>query len=199
MSEHAGETEPTLPSVEPGPPPIAPPPPSAPPTVPGQLRAPNREPSWPTAIGIIMIVLSIGSLVSSIWYVVIFAFFRGQTFGAMWASQISVVGGLYVVAAGLGALLLVAAIFLLMRRAWTRPTLLLWAIGKILVSIAIAVATSEPYLQASGPGSTWMLVFQIVPVLWAIALPVFTLIWFTRRGVVETMRGWKTRAAATFS
>lgn len=119
----------------------------------------------------------------------------------------------YAVYAVLGVLLLVTGVAMIRRRPVARPLALNWAWLKIVASGFGAVVgwiTQKANVQAiaspdgtgamsAGMGSM-MEAFAIAAVvgtlLFALALPVFMLVWFTRRTIREEVRGWRAEASA---
>jgi hypothetical protein len=162
----------------------------APPTSPGMLSAPERESAWPTAVGIMMIVLSAGGALGSLWSFawLVLGLGAGDTeAGRIWPRMMQALafGGFV-----LWMVWLTAAICLLLRKPWTRRVLLACAAAKLILGGVEFTTTyaSVPDLWTTVFGGVWLLI--------ASALPVFTLIWFTRRGVRAAVESWRARAGA---
>lgn len=116
------------------------------------------------------------------------------------------------VLAMLGVLLLVGAIGLLRMRPWARRALLWWAALRIILLVPSSIigwivqtetsrAMEEAARSAGGasPGGgfyvifsspAWALATVIFGALFALALPVFTLVWFNRMSIREQIRSW---------
>lgn len=111
-----------------------------------------------------------------------------------------------------GILLLVGGIRLVRPRPKARSTIITWAVLKMMLAVpaayvgylsghaqfeAMAEAAAD---QPSGPGQVPPGIFGILEgmgnigaglaVVWAWVLPIFMLIWFVRRPIVEEMREW---------
>lgn len=111
--------------------------------------------------------------------------------------------------ASLGALLLVAGIALVARRAWSARALVVWSLLKIPFVLSASVlgylvqhaqleameemVRQDPSVPAAMPGivarlaATMGVVMVLLSVLWGWALPVFVLIWLSRRKVREDL------------
>jgi hypothetical protein len=188
----------------------------APPVAPGPVEAAPRQSNWPTVLGIIACVL--GGLAAlggcfgagSLTIVRMMAnavppeeaeAFRMMTQN-MWFYALNAI--LYLV---LGGLLAIGGVGLLMRRPWSRPTILLWSVLKILYAFGSSIVNyqvqmhwaeamqNDPSMQGMGGMMTMMMgVFGIagivIGILWYSALPVFMIVWFMRRTVRTEVRSW---------
>ena len=181
--------------------------PPAPPTTPLALPpVPLLPPQWPRVLGIIGIVMGVYGIATSLLGVLRLP--ERMMAGPPTASMPSAVPeGLQPWMRSLGAasmllaaLLLAASIGLLCRRGWSVRALLLWAgmkAGLVVVStvlIAQIVAAGMP-TQAGPPMSPWMMNVVLVagscvglPI--GLAIPVFTLIWFSRRKIKDEVANW---------
>jgi len=113
------------------------------------------------------------------------------------------------VATVLGLLLLAGGVGLVRRRHWSRAALICWAVLKIILAVAngllVWVVQQQglqeqsrmmgPGFAPGGAGATtvkavtfFSLAFAI---LWGWALPVFLLIWFSRRSIKAQMAQWR--------
>ncbi len=179
------------------------------PVVPGPL--PVKKSGWPTAIGVITVVLgSLGAL-SGIWSIV----------GQFLMSALSQIPGqketiallthwrpwLIAIAAAtiiVAILLLFGGITLMRRRAFSRSLILVWAALKIVLVIVSSVITYQlneaqfAVMQQSGMNMSGMqgvmniagIASVIVSLVWGMALPVFMIIWFMRPRVMREMNQW---------
>jgi len=123
-----------------------------------------------------------------------------------------------ILAAVLGTLLLISGILLIMRRRVASSLMLVWAVAKIAFVIVQAplnmamqkemmprmMEQQKKIIEASSKGSGQKIeapdmsgimdvaagVGAVVGVVWGMALPVFLLIWFSRRKIREDMASW---------
>ena len=191
----------------------------SPPITAGTISLAPRPVAWPTVIGIIAIVFGTGGALgglSGIFTPFLLGMFKGiQVPGGpdmfarigRWAPWIAILNAFGALIAGA---LLASGIGLLKRRAWSRKLCVSWAIVKILFAIPmVAVTAAMQHDQMVGmfasigksgtpppPGlvgamTTGMIVFTLVFALaWAWALPVFMLVWLSRRPHRELMATW---------
>lgn len=180
--------------------------PPAPPTTPVPLpQMVLPQPQWPKVLGIVGIVMASYGLLAGLWGLVQA---KRMMAGPPTASMPSAVPeslqpwmrSLGAASLLLAALLLVASIGLLRRRAWSVRTLLAWAgmkAGLVVVStVLIARIVAEGMPSQPGPAmSPWMMNVILVagscvglPV--GLAVPVFTLIWFNRSQVKDEVANW---------
>jgi hypothetical protein len=189
---------------------------STPPTIAGPLTT-QSETLWPRVIGIIAIVFGGFGLVCSGWGMFGVAIAKAmlknvpnqggqvEQIEAMDRMQPWVVGS-SLVALFVAILLLVAGIMLVRRRAVARTLCMSWAGIKIIFAIvntivsfmmqpgqiqsappqgAAAITTSMQTME--GP---IVIFFQLINLAWALALPVFMLIWFNRTKIKDEVATW---------
>jgi hypothetical protein len=190
-----------------------PPPLPVPPTTPGQLG--RRESAWPTAIGVVGIVLGAFGIIGGVWGVVGWAF-RGAFMGGMQDSMAGVLdvqnqfmpamvttSALLAVAAGL---LLVGSIALLRRRPLARPLLTIWAGAKLVLVVAGTSVTASMLIamframRAASTGSgtpppnfeVYMAaIAAFFSLVWGLPPPLFILIWFRRTRIRTEIAAWR--------
>lgn len=206
----------------PFPSPLPPPLPHAPPTVPGALSRPPSTPAWPMVIGIIAVVFAafgmlqgVGGIVS-MFVMDMFAGFVPQdergVLDAMTSWKYTMVA-LYGASALVTLLLGIGGVLLMRRRPLASPMIMWWAALKMLAALALVtfgvlmqVAQFEAMANAQ-PGGTPMpasfglgigIVTGAFQLLWLWALPVFMLVWFTRKGVRKTVHEWRQETAAGY-
>ena len=190
------------------------PPPSAPPVTPGVIAP--RPSRWPAIIGTIAIVFGIlatlGGCVGLVVMPVIEAFMEavpsqqnpalaGLSDWKQWTIPGSLAG------MALGILLLVGGSGLLKRRSWGHRVCLGWAGLKMILVIYMATIQyqiaidqaeairNDPNMQSlPAPFASIMQSFGmigvIVGVIWGWALPVFLLVWLSRRKIRAEMQSW---------
>jgi hypothetical protein len=121
----------------------------------------------------------------------------------------------YAVGMLVAVVLIVAGAGVIRRRAWSGPAVLTWAVLKILYAVAYSVvmalvqksqmeaviasaSTNAPPGSGPPPGlmsglgvgiAAFTAIFLFI---WLAALPVFMLIWFTRRAIKEEVASWRT-------
>ena len=186
-----------------------------PPSDPAEV--PPSPSTWPTAIGVIAIVLGgVGALggcvgaFSPLFMGMMQSIVpEGQVTGlesmmdwAVWLVAVSIVSMLIAV------LLLVAGIGVIKRRAWGPKVALVWAglkmifvivhsVAGYLIQIAQFEAMANDQNMPAGMGAfvgSLMQAFGIfgllIGVLWGWALPVFLFIWFARKKIRTETAGW---------
>lgn len=181
-----------------------------PPTTPGDLR--DRPTTWPTAIGVVGIVLASLGILGGVWSVVGWVFnnaFMGAMGGQMeefhraqrhfmpLAMTSSVLNTL------VAALLLVGSVALLKRRPRARPLLLGWAGIRLIVAAFAAVVTIlmqramfEAMMESSSTtppaGMTNLIaaVTAVFTILWGWTPAVFVLVWMNRRSIRSEVATW---------
>ena len=186
--------------------------PATPPREPGALSMPARPTAWPTALGVIAIVLGAmgilggcwGSLAPFLMKMLADALPPGQPTGLesceKWGFWIVLI---QVVNACLAALLLAAGIGLVKRRRWSVTAAYTWAALKmvfVLVNVISAYGMQQEQFEAMTqqglPGlgggifaavGVFSIVFGLV---WGWALPVFLLIWFARATIKAETAEW---------
>jgi len=174
---------------------------------------PASNSSWPKVLGIIAIVLGamaalgscIGAGASFFAGAMVDLVPEGQASGleGMMAWQTWLVG-LSVLATGLGIGLLVGGIGLLRRRAYAATACLGWAALKMVYVLASAfvgyqVNVAQFEAMQNDPNMAGMpagfmgavsLFGAVLGVLWGWALPIFILVWFSRRPIREEVESW---------
>ena len=185
-----------------------------PPTQPGQLGTRGRRKSWPGVLGTIAIIFGVLGILGGILGIfelrILRAFSSALPKNAAmgldaydeWSGWIIVLSVFSLLVA---VLLLVAGIGLFRRRGWSVKIVRCWAVLKIvrvLVTAAMidgsqAQDSFDRGWQAGGgavmPAHIGQIVSVIiigVTILWGWALPVFMLIWLSRRTVREEYREW---------
>lgn len=194
-------------------------PPVAPPTLPVGIPPSARRSVWPTAIGIIGIILGVLGGMTALLGVLFEVFETDQTWGMPPATTpVSTSAGekfagawIYGVDLIVAALLLTTSIGLVGRRAWSVRWLRAWAIVKIfstIVGMAVTYgelesAIDEVMADSGNPAATRAAWGWVVPatatgyILWGWAWPVFILIWFRRERIREELGTWPRRRAAS--
>jgi hypothetical protein len=187
---------------------------AAPPTQPGMLPAAPATESWPTVIGIIAIIFGALGALGGLWGLVAPAVMRRSLANVPGVDQTSLDimhnwQSWTVTASLLGAILaivlLVFGIGLMGRKRWSRATGLTWAGLKMALVIATSVVASiiqrETFARMSQQSTSMpampvnmadtMAGFTLVfGLLWGWALPVFVLIWFSRRKIKDAVAAW---------
>ncbi len=184
--------------------------PVAPPTQPGTIAAPRRPANWHAAIGTIAVVFGclgiLGGFLGAIspFTMALFSGFMlpGQEKGLQQLMAWNVaygIGGLIV-----AILLLVGGIRLRARRRQAVVLIRTWAVVKIFLSVggcvigyqsarfqveAIQNDPNSPLMDA-GVVTTFGMLGMVVGFLWACALPVFMLVWFSRKKIKSETEGW---------
>lgn len=176
-------------------------PPIAPPTVPGTIR--ERAATWPTAIGIIAIVLASVSLLlnafNTLMSMAMESFMPGPIVsgsgGEMdWPAVIGDMMPLQVTISGLKALaamlLIAAGIGVLRRRRWGRTAMVAWGWSAIAVGIVVTILTAAMQVRmmdamtATGgsmpPGMSRVMAVASALIVSAFMFPapIFVLVWF---------------------
>lgn len=186
----------------------------APPTDPGEISTPQRPSNWPTVIGIIAIVFGALGILGGLWNAA--AVFMVDTMASMmppgqadtfevmreWRVWTVVFG---LMAAVLAVLLLAAGIGLLQRKRGSVQLSRTWAVLKMLFVVGnsvfgylvqqgtlAALAQQDPNFgklpgQFIGVIGVFTIVFIII---WGWALPVFMLIWLSRKKVKADVSRW---------
>lgn len=193
---------------------------TAPPTTRGEMivRSPRRS-KWPGVLGIACIVVGAGGLLIHGWGVVQNLFFnqhiarlsgQAEMFAVMkkWSAPMALTSA---TSALLAALLIWGGVQLLRKRAGSRGVLLTWAVVRVLQGIGAAVVMGlmqEEQMRASmvtasspgGPpaavigmaiGSATGGLAMATYALWAMALPVFVLVWMMLPRVRREIGGWR--------
>ena len=188
-------------------------PPLAPPTQPGSLPVPQPE-GWPTVIGVIAIVLGALGAIGGLWGLVAPAV-MGNVLAAAPAVQRTSLAimrkwhGWTLTAAllgmGLAILLFTVGIGLLRRQRWSRKAGLIWAGLKMVLVVATSVMGSiiqrEMFdfmsRQSTSAPAMSVRAQELMPaltlfagLLWGWGLPVFLLIWFSRRKIKDGVAAW---------
>ncbi len=185
-------------------------PPITPPTTPGPLRLPPRSSNWPRVIGIIAIVVgSCGILVgiSGSFTLPIVRWSTsmsppGQNVGLENLEQHSTWFVLTsILSSAVALFLLPAGICLLGRRRAAVNLCRFWALTKIMYvvfnSIVAAAIQQEQFAAMQGTAGLPGWFFGVtggftilVGLIWGWALPVFLLVWFSRKNVRAEVAGW---------
>lgn len=185
---------------------------TAPPTVPGPIPRPVRGGKWPTVIGILCLVFGGGGGLMSAWGAVqqvlmghVAPMGQGEAMFAVMRKWTPSVVAVSAAGVAVAALLVIGGAFLLKRRAVGRIVLLGWAAARIVqggVLVAITAMMQGESVAAMTPanaggavmpaalGTGMAIGTAVVLGAWVMALPLFIAIWFTRRRIVEQMRGW---------
>ncbi|MCH7545702.1 MAG: hypothetical protein IID30_04785 [Planctomycetes bacterium] len=190
------------------------PPPSAPPVTPGAIAP--RPSRWPAIIGTIALVFGIlatlGGCVGLVMMPVMEAFMEavpsqqnpalaGLSEWKQWTIPGSMAG------MALGVLLVVGGSGLLRRRGWGRRVCLGWAGLKMVLVIYMATIQyqiaidqaeamkNDPNFQAlpaqfAGFMQSFGMIGVIISVIWGWALPVFLLVWLSRRKIRDDVKTW---------
>ena len=178
---------------------------------------PKGPPVWPTVIGIIGIIWAafgvlggIGGMCSPLIMKLMAGLPGAQTQFELSNIQKALTVGVGALGMLAAILLLIAAIKLLGRKGGARKLLLVWAVLKILVVAVQAMVTytiQQAQFQSMGPTTSGMppqmfnvfgnmsfvvILFTVLfQILWGWALPLFVLVWFTRKKFTEEMAGWE--------
>lgn len=190
----------------------------APPTEQGDLVPWKAPATWPTAVGVISIVL--GSLGALVWawsalaplFMGTFATFASANHPEMNATiQAQKDTAVWTVSAGslntiTSLLLMISGIGLANRSPWSPGAARLWAMLKIPVAIFAVIATgitqramyqamakqpNGPSAAAAGMGSALTVFTGALSLAWGWAFPIFMLIWLSRPKVRAEIAGWK--------
>ncbi|MEX0652743.1 MAG: hypothetical protein WD534_17245 [Phycisphaeraceae bacterium] len=192
--------------------------PTAPPTDRSDYVAPPPHRTWPTAIGIIAIIFgSLGAL-GALWGAAA-PFLMEWLFDAMGLQQAEVQAQLEImrsllwwsvsfslVSLLLALLLLMAGVQLIRRRRQAGALCWWWAVLKMALVVGgvalgyvaqqqqmeLMTAQQQSHQQMAGAVSEAMALFNIaIGLAWGWALPVFMLIWFSRRSVKADVASWR--------
>lgn len=186
-------------------------PPAAPPTVAAPLASPERRSGWPGVIGTIAIVFGALAAIGGVWSFVSLVFLPKimelMTPGA--ESSLSQTEPMRrsilfqgTTAVSLGALLIFAGIAMLRRRRRCVRLSAIWALLKMPVVVigtvlGVSVQQANFDAMAQSPGgppmgflSAFLWVGVAFGVLWGWALPVFMLVWLSRRTIRKETAEW---------
>jgi hypothetical protein len=185
----------------------------APPTQPGAIPEPARGSVWPTVIGVIAIVLGVFSAIGALWGMVS-PHIMGAFVSRMPGQSASAMQGFLdrffvwmivsqVITLLLAVWLLIGGVAMTVRRTWAANACRGWAVAKglfVVVQQYFVIQIVEYQFQAmkmsgapamAGNLQTITTVSSVVfGLLWGLALPVFMLIWFSRRRIKQEMRSW---------
>jgi len=191
---------------------------SVPPTVAGEL--PPKPIVWPKTLGIIFIVFGVLGIMQGCFGVLSLLVFGAvsDALPEEQAQMMSFMDSLkpWIITAGVIAfivavMLLAAGIGVVSRKVWSRKLALMWAGTKMVFVVANSLLSYTAQkaqfedmqeMMASDPNAAsamsffgqlmmWMGVFMIiVTIIWGWALPVFTLIWFSRKKVRMEVASW---------
>lgn len=191
---------------------------SAPPTVAGEL--PSKPSVWPKVVGIIFIVFGALGIMQGCFGAISMLMFGAfsKMMPQDQANMMNSITSLqpWIIASAIAAfciavLLLVTGIGVVTRKPFGRKTAFGWAITKmvfVLLNAGLTYMTQQAQSQAMqemmeshpntaaampmfGPLMMWMGVFAIVfMIIWGWALPVFTLIWFSRSKIRGEVASW---------
>ena len=191
---------------------------SVPPTVAGEL--PPKPIVWPKTLGIICIVFGTLGMMQACfgviplfvveWFSTVVPEEQAQMMSSSDALQpLLIISG--VISFALAATLLAAGIGMVLRKLWSRKTVLIWSGTKIafvvansLLSYMVQKAKFEEMqeMMANDPNAAaamsvfgqimmWMgMFFIVIWIIWGWALPVFTLIWFSRKKIRGEVTSW---------
>ena len=184
--------------------------PYAPPTQTAGPQLPPRQSRWPTVIGIVAIAFAglgiLGGFCGLVGTVTMFtvmpddqAAAAGMPSGwALWIVITSLLG------LGLTVLLLIFGIGLLQRRPWSAKMCSRWAMVYIIYAVinsfmtysmqqaqfAAMSQTTQPAPMPAGFEKTVAAFGLVIGLVWACALPVFMLIWFSRAKIKDEVASW---------
>ena len=201
---------------------MPPPTPIVPPTDAGAI--PPKPSSWPMVIGVIATILGSLAVLGGCFGLVSSLFldqFMSLVPQSEAAEMTSALDGLKPALIISGALTMVLAIVLLIggigllrRRAWGRSTCLTWAglkmvlvVGNSVLSYIVQQAqfqamAEDPNMAGNMPGFLPALmqamgaVGLVIGLIWGWALPIFMLIWFSRRKIKAEIAQWGQPASA---
>jgi hypothetical protein len=191
----------------------------APPTEQGPLGQPGPPGAWPTVIGVIEIVFGVLGAIRGVFGIfgpllmeLLAGFIPKDASGAatfeiqrkVTADWAPVLIALAAVSLGVAVLLLIAGINLCRRRPSGANLSVLWAalksalaLGNAIVGYFVQADTLEAMRQAGqttagfgGLANSFALAGVVIGLLWALALPVFVLIWFARPAIKREVAGW---------
>lgn len=180
------------------------------------IAQPAKQAIWPSVLGIIYVVLgslaALGALLTPffMWVMDMAAEHMPESESAIFNQYRQHMGALWAVSAAglvLGLLVLLGGIFLVRRRAASRPILLLWALLKPVYGVLYAwlnyvttVELGEAMANSEMAGPMAMMDLQplaagssVFSALFYAALPIFTIIWFLRPKVREEVSRWRMR------
>lgn len=203
-------------------PPMPPPTPMTPPTDAGAI--PPRRSTWPMVIGIIATILgSLAALggcfgIGSSLFLDQFMSLVPQGEDAEMTSAMQGLKPAMIISASLtmvvAIVLLIGGIGLLRRRAWGRRTCMTWAGLKMVLVVCNSVLSyifqqaqfqamvEDPNMAGNMPGFLPALmqamgaVGLVFGLIWGWALPIFMLIWFSRRKIKAEVAQWGRPASA---
>lgn len=184
--------------------------PYAPPTQTAGPQLPPRQSSWPTVIGIVSIAFAgLGILGGFCGLVVALIMPRimppNQATAAGvppdWMPWMAV---MWLVGISLTVVLLIVGIGLLQRRAWSARLCPWWAAVYIVYAVISSIVnffmqqdqfaemsqTTQPASIPPGFGKTVASFSFVFGLVWACALPVFMLIWFSRAKIKDEVASW---------
>lgn len=191
---------------------------SVPPTVAGEL--PPKPIVWPKTLGIICIVLGalgiiqgcfgVLSLFVADWFTTLVSQQQAEMMDSVESLQpLLIISG--VISFALAATLLAAGIGVVLRKLWSRKTVLIWSGTKMAFVVANSILNymvqkaqfeemqemmaNDPNAAAAmsffGQIMMWIgMFFIVIMIIWGWALPVFTLIWFSRKKVRREVASW---------
>jgi len=165
------------------------------------------------AAGIFGAILSIGMMFILGWFADVMPPGQEGMFLALEEQRVPLIS-MYSVWMVLAALLLVAGIGLAKRRWWAIPTTITWVVLKILfgfIKVYVDYTNALAQFEASQEqikndpkmenvtlpawfddlGTVGAILAATIGLLWGWALPIFLLIWFSRRPVKEHARTWR--------
>lgn len=178
---------------------------------------PRPEPSsWPTVLGVIAIIFGALGVFGGCLTVASPFVARWMERNFIGPSDVNILGlptstdmvalvvGLGVLEATLGVWLLVGGIGLARRRRASAWPLKTWAVAKVfyvVISTVVMAVLQQPQMEAMaqdpsmaplGSGFVEMMTYVgvVIQILWGSALPVFLLIWLSRRPIREEMSAW---------
>lgn len=187
--------------------------PAAPPTAPAPITAAPAKAVWPVVLGTICIVFGVGGLLVNVWGVIA-NLFLGDFFARLAApdgsgdaaermtGHLFASGLLSVLGVAIAGLLLASGIGMIVRRRWSSRTVQLWAVLKIVFSLAAlvpALLMQQVQFQSMNTGprpipANYLMIVMVaglvLGLLWAWALPIFVLLWFRRAAVRSEVANW---------
>jgi len=183
--------------------------PYAPPTQTAGPQLPPRPSKWPTVIGIVAIAFAglgiMGGFCGLVTMVTMPSMMPQDpaTTAALSATRSSWMVVQLLVGLGLTVLLLICGIGLLKRRPWSPKGCTRWAVVYIIFAViggilnfSMQQAQFASMSQAGGPSpmpvgfGTLALLMSLLGFVWACALPVFLLVWFSRAKIKAEVALW---------